>query len=422
MLHFLPCVAHGVSLTAGSHTLGNRPFYVELPKASSSSGRFPVLITLHGNGGTGTPAAKSMYNGNSDIASSHIIIGPDGPSKSWNIKGEASNEDDATYVGKTLVDHLATFDNVDSTSFKLYGFSNGAALTNRILIENDDPRITHGITDCSQLNTFQYRSSNFYIGGPNNDYNTVKAKLTSRRVLQIVGGGDKVIPAGGGASTIPDGDGGKLQMVQWEESALAYAKAFGYTGSKAVLSPDSADQATASYLNGQVVGINLKTVAHVAGPSNELAKAAVKSFLATTGDLSSSVTNPGGSAPSPSAPTGSTACSASCATEFDKCVAFGSNTYAICRSQIESAHTPLMNAGCVAGCTDTASMAVHNPSPNSSSGLSGAAIGGIAAGAAVVALGLAVLAYFRLFKTRSTAETIQAAASETKTTDGDASV
>ena len=118
MLHFLPCVAHGVSLTAGSHTLGNRPFYVELPKASSSSGRFPVLITLHGNGGTGTPAANSMYNGNSDIASSHIIIGPDGPSKSWNIKGEASNEDDATYVGKTLVDHLATFDNVDSTSFK----------------------------------------------------------------------------------------------------------------------------------------------------------------------------------------------------------------------------------------------------------------------------------------------------------------
>ena len=72
-------------------------------------------------------------------------------------------------------------------------------------------------------------------------------------------------------------------MVQWEESALAYAKAFGYTGSKAVLSPDSADQATASYERAGG-GINLKTVAHVAGPSNELAKAA-EELSSTTGDL-----------------------------------------------------------------------------------------------------------------------------------------
>eukprot|EP00966_Prymnesium_polylepis_P310592 7175894-Prymnesium_polylepis.1 len=82
----------------------------------------------------------------------HINVGPAGPGRSWNILNEASTRDDAYYVGTTLVDHLASFSNV-APSFKLYGHSNGAALVNRILIENDDPRITHGVTSVSQLNT-----------------------------------------------------------------------------------------------------------------------------------------------------------------------------------------------------------------------------------------------------------------------------
>ena len=463
----------GASLTAGSHDLGGRNFYVVLP--SGTSAKSPVLIALHGNGGRGEPAARSVANGNSNIASTHIIVGPDGPSKSWNIKGDASKEDDQLYIGKTLLDHLATFDNVDPSSFKLYGFSNGAALTNRILIENDDARITHGITDGSQLNTFQYRPNTngaFYVGGASNAYSTVKSTLTSRRVLQLVGGVDKVIPAAGGASTIPDGDGGKLQMVPWEDSAFAYAVAFGATGGKASLSPDSADEAKASYLNGQVnserahlcllcqsavgvrtrpmkvapsacaalsksphhplppclpprsptfeprvpapppwplpphpnrtqvVAYNLKAVAHVAGPSEALAKAAVDAFLATTGALSQSASG-GASTPSspsspsaPSAPSGP-ACTASCATEFDKCVVYGTNTYASCRAEIEAGTGPLKNKGCVAGCADTLSMAAHNPNPPAATGLSGGAVAGIVAGGTVALLiAAAGLAYW----------------------------
>lgn len=394
----------GASLTAGSHTLGGRNFFVVLPTGGS---KYPVMIALHGNGGKGEPAARSVANGNSNIASTHIVIGPDGPSNSWNIKGETSKEDDQLYIGKTLLDHLATFDNVDASSFKLYGFSNGAALTNRILIENDDARITHAITDGSQLNTFQYRPNNngaFYVGGPSNAYTTVKASLKSRRVLQMVGGDDKLIPAAGGQSGIGDGDGGKLQMVPWEDSALAYAVSFGASGGKASLSPDSADQAKASYLSGQVVAYNFKAVGHVAGPSNALAKAAVDAFLAIAGGAAAP-SGPSSSAPSaPSSAPSGPACSGSCATEFDKCVAFGTNSYASCRAEIEAGTGPLKKQGCVAGCADTTSMAAHNTNPTSgsaASGLSGGALAAIIAGAAAAVTGAALAYYWLRVRGRS---------------------
>ena len=71
---------------------------------------------------------------------------------SWNVdSGSPSQEDDCAYIGHSMLEHLATFDNVRPDAFKLLGHSNGAGLTNRILIESDDPRITHAITDSSQV-------------------------------------------------------------------------------------------------------------------------------------------------------------------------------------------------------------------------------------------------------------------------------
>ena len=113
-------------------------------------------------------------------------------------------------------------------TFKLYGYSNGAALTNRILIENSDARITHCATDGSQLNTHQYHDGSFYIGGTTNTYTTAKTSLTSRNVLQMVGGQDSVIPASGGQTVIGDGTAsGKLVSVEWQASAYAFALAMG---------------------------------------------------------------------------------------------------------------------------------------------------------------------------------------------------
>jgi len=198
----------------------------------------PVMILLHGIGGTGYNAMQTALAVAADYVSTHILVAPDGNSNSWNIKGEPSTQNDVQYVGTTLVSHLASFVNVLPT-FGLVGFSNGAALSHRILIENDDDRITTAVTDGCQLNTLQYQSTaelceltlcgSFYFGGSTNAYTTRKPALTPRRVLQIVGGQDTALPANGGQSSISDGQGGYLMTVNWEDSALAYASAYGWS-------------------------------------------------------------------------------------------------------------------------------------------------------------------------------------------------
>ena len=207
---------HGVAadtLAPGVHTLGGRDFFVRLPTALIPA---PVLICLHGNRGIGTALVDRAANGMPDVADSHILVGPDGPGRSWNVRGDAAGEDDVVYVGTTLIEHLASFDNV-LPRFALLGQSQGAALTNRILIENDDPRITHAVTDSSQLNALQYHDSAFYLGGTDGAYTTVKAVLAPRNVLQMVGGEDPGIPANGGPSNLP----GRLVYTHWEDSLLA---------------------------------------------------------------------------------------------------------------------------------------------------------------------------------------------------------
>ena len=80
----------GASLTAGAHTLSGRAFEVSLPNSGSGH----VLILLHGLGGTGAPMLRSVARGMPELSATHILVAPDGPSNSWNIVGEPSNEDD----------------------------------------------------------------------------------------------------------------------------------------------------------------------------------------------------------------------------------------------------------------------------------------------------------------------------------------
>ena len=268
-------------LTFGSHTLDGRTYHVWLP-TSPASAQAPVAIILHGRGGTGQMGGQ-IGNEWPELKRTHIVVGPDGPEGSWNVKGDPSTADDKTYVGATLIDHLATFANVDASRFAIIGNSNGAALANRLLIENDDARITHIVTDSAQLNTFQYRDGAFYEGGPTNAYTTIKSALTPRRVLQIVGGLDDDVPASGGATGFEDGAGGFLNFVPWEDSALAIATAFGYAGAKATLSPDDATIAKASYLSGLVVAVNIKGGTHVVPMDTVIAAdAALADFLTSS--------------------------------------------------------------------------------------------------------------------------------------------
>merc|ERR1711959_434727 len=118
----------------------------------------------------------------------------------WNIQAEHASKaglDDVGFVGKTLIDYIVKQPKVNGNDIRLFGFSNGAALTNRILIENDDPRITMAVTQVCQLNDLQYGDGSFWIGGADNSYAQEKVKLQPRKVLQTTGGKDKVILAAG---------------------------------------------------------------------------------------------------------------------------------------------------------------------------------------------------------------------------------
>jgi predicted esterase len=238
-------------LTAGAKVLGNRSFEVLVP---AGAGPFPVLILVHGRKGNGKAFLRTWSRAMPTIQNSMILVAPTGMEStdgtSWNIVREPSKEDDVLFVGSTLLAHLESFSNVEP-EFKLLGYSNGAALTNRILIENDDPRITAAVTMVCQLPAVLYHDSTFYIGttipGGDNEYVTPKDTLTKRRLLLIVGGLDTTVPPDALNATlaqlvlnkVPNSRWPRARipglgnMLQWEESAFAYAKAYGYQGAKA---------------------------------------------------------------------------------------------------------------------------------------------------------------------------------------------
>ena len=206
----------------------NREYIVQLPN-NNISNKYPVILLLHGNGGTAIEMldkwVKNKYL-NELLNKTHIVISAQGFENSWNVVNEKSEGSDVAFI-TNLIYRLKTFENV-SPNFSLYGESNGAALINSILIESDDKDILSVVTDGSQLNTYQYKNNNFYIQGERengiNKFIDIKKNLLPRRILSLQGALDKVIPAFGGKSSIP----GEIEFLSHDDSIYKYAKAFGY--------------------------------------------------------------------------------------------------------------------------------------------------------------------------------------------------
>lgn len=246
---------NGRSFSSGTHSLDQRKFIAEVP---AGKGPFPVLIVLHGRGVSAQFTMDKIKDSIAGIASAYIVVAPDGYKDRWNIMKGMSPLDDTTFVGNTLLDHLCKFPNVEP-DFKFFGHSNGAGLTNKLLIESDDPRISGGVTSNGQLIDFQYHDSSFYVGGPELDYTKPKTSLTPRKFLQLTGGSDTTVPASGGMTHTPV----SVPVLPWEESAFRYAQAYGYVGPRASLAEDSDTFSRVNYLDGQVQAYHFKSAGHV---------------------------------------------------------------------------------------------------------------------------------------------------------------
>jgi len=273
-------------LSSGEYSLGDYRLQVAVPSGNSSSS-FPVLILLHKLGSNGATALR-MVTSNSlydEVTATHILVAPEGKTTSWNVNGECSKDDDTGFVGVTLVEALVGLDNV-LPRFSISASSNGAGLANRILVENDDPRITTVVSDSTQLNTYQHHDGHFFVGGEDNLYTRVKHHLCARRLLFLNGGKDAHIPATGGESGVvgsflQDGsDGSPKSFLSWRRSLYEYAYAYKLSGPAADVDHGGHGAfERVTYLEGAVQAYVFKHHGHVLVYEKDVAPVVAKFLL-----------------------------------------------------------------------------------------------------------------------------------------------
>ena len=202
----------------------NRTAIVQVP---AGAGPHPVIIMLHGNGGTGN-AAGSFINALNPHVSTAIRVAPNGyvPSgeqQSWNVDGEVSKAPDVAFI-RDLIALLKTYDNVDAGKISIFGISNGSGMTNRLLIELNGAAFQNAGCQVSQMLTKMYHDGNFWFNTTgSNAYDQTIVPAKRRRIISINGTVDPTVPYNGGTNSI-----GTFMHAQ--ESIHRLAQAMGETG------------------------------------------------------------------------------------------------------------------------------------------------------------------------------------------------
>lgn len=238
-----------------------RPYYVNVP-AQSDNKRLPVIVFLHGNGGDAREALKGFCRGRKMIASEYILVFPQGYRESWNIVSERSKADDRGFV-EAIVATLSKADNVDPKGFTIMGVSNGAALVNQLMIESSLPGVRNYISGVSPLNIWQYDGQQFRARGADNDYRRAVVPAKGKRLMNISGFRDEIVPYDGGPSRVIPAKDGKLAFLSGEESTFVWARHMGYEGGRlAEPTQISGGMEVFSYLDGDVIHYKVKNEGH----------------------------------------------------------------------------------------------------------------------------------------------------------------
>ena len=243
---------YSVTQTWAQETAFARPYHVSVPSQDQPE-PFPVFIFLHGNGGSAERAKTQIMNRYPRIAQQYIMVFADGYKKSWNSVSERSRADDRGFI-ESIIQRLVTYDNVQRDTISIMGVSNGAALVNQLAIESQLPHIKNYISSVSPLNRFQHDGTNFRAKGDNNNYREIAKPQLGKRLMNISGTEDRLIPYAGGPSPRIPAKGGKLGFLAAEESIFIWAKHMGYKGNKlATPSRTQGNLETFSYLNGDII-------------------------------------------------------------------------------------------------------------------------------------------------------------------------
>ena len=254
-----------------------RLYHVRVPDTQDKQRRLPVLVFLHGNGGNAPEAMRGFIRGRGKIASRYILVFPQGYRESWNIVSERSKADDLRFI-ESIVLKLATFENVDPNNFTIMGASNGAALVNQLAIESRLPNIRNYISGVSQLNVWQYDGKHFKAKGDDNNYRNVASPAKGKRLLNIAGVKDRLVPYHGGPSNAIPAKDGKLAFVDAEESTFLWARQMGYEGEQLHRPSRTIENAEVfSYLDGNVVHYKVTNEGH--GATHGISEKLLLDFL-----------------------------------------------------------------------------------------------------------------------------------------------
>lgn len=115
-----------------------RTYYIHIGSSYDKTSPTPLLIALHGGGGTGQGMIKlAGFNAIAD-RENFIVVYPDGFEKHWNdgrgvqrYRAQKQNVDDVGFIS-ALIDHLSTELNIDAKRVYVTGISNGAMMSHRL--------------------------------------------------------------------------------------------------------------------------------------------------------------------------------------------------------------------------------------------------------------------------------------------------
>lgn len=238
-----------------------RPYFVKVPPTTTQQ-RLPVFIYLHGNGGDARQTSKGVPWKLREVSRQFVMVFPQGYERSWNIVSERSRADDGAFI-EAIIQTLQQYDNVAGDDVTIMGSSNGAALVNQLAIESRLPQIKNLISCVSPLNVWQHDGTGFRLRGATNDYQEPAQPLTGRRLLNVSGTEDRLVPYSGGASAAIRAKNGKLKFLPAERSTFLWARHYGYRGEQ-LTTPSQADGPLQyfRYLNGQVVHLKVNGEGH----------------------------------------------------------------------------------------------------------------------------------------------------------------
>lgn len=186
----------------------SRAYYLYTPSSFDFSKPLPLLIALHGGGGTGERFASTTAYDAVAEAEGFIVVYPDGVNQRWNDGRNNPNADpsvdDVSFLA-ALIEELSRIRSINPEQVYVTGISNGGFMTGRLACERPDLFAGFAIVAASLPEGIE---TSCEVDNPGS-------------VLVIHGSEDQFIPYGGGED--PQGN----SVLPVSETARFWAEANG---------------------------------------------------------------------------------------------------------------------------------------------------------------------------------------------------